>query len=160
MAREIWGLEETPEEGGDDEVLAGSTDTSGPISTTWNTAPCRMKCGRASKTSPPLFYHYGRLPLAHHLAAHWDSTRKSAASSRVSPMISMFRSHMAINVSGRSPSSWDSRARRPSIRKCRLKLLLKNPDEIRGWLAHTEDHSLDLIRDSILAAANKEHCQG
>jgi hypothetical protein len=38
----------------------------------------------------------------------------------------------------------------------RLKLLLQTPDHVRGWIAHTEDSALDLVRDSILAASLKE----
>ena len=40
----------------------------------------------------------------------------------------------------------------------RLKLMLRRPDYIRGWLAHTEDSALDLVQQSILAASNKEQC--
>jgi predicted DNA-binding WGR domain protein len=40
----------------------------------------------------------------------------------------------------------------------RLKLVLKKPDYIRGWIAHTEDSALDDIRDSILAITRKEDC--
>ncbi len=40
----------------------------------------------------------------------------------------------------------------------RLKLLLNRPDDIRGWLAHTEDSALELVQQSILAASNKEQC--
>ncbi len=38
----------------------------------------------------------------------------------------------------------------------RLKLMLKRPDEVRGWLANTEDGALDLVRDSILAMGKKD----
>ena len=37
----------------------------------------------------------------------------------------------------------------------RLKLVLRKPDFVRGWIAHTEDRALDLVRDSILAANDK-----
>jgi predicted DNA-binding WGR domain protein len=50
------------------------------------------------------------------------------------------------------PSVVDSEIRR-------LKLRLKSPDDIRGWIAHTEDRSLDLVRDSILAIGKKPDCQ-
>ena len=38
----------------------------------------------------------------------------------------------------------------------RLKLMLKRPDDVRGWLANTEDGALDLVRDSILAMGKKD----
>ena len=34
--------------------------------------------------------------------------------------------------------------------------LLKKPDDVRGWIAHTEDSALDMVRDSILAATRKD----
>ncbi len=40
----------------------------------------------------------------------------------------------------------------------RLKLILKRPEYIRGWIAHTEDASLDDVRDSILHFDNKDDC--
>ena len=42
----------------------------------------------------------------------------------------------------------------------RLKLVLKKPDYIRGWIAHTEDSALDLVRDSILSINSKDDCAG
>ncbi len=33
----------------------------------------------------------------------------------------------------------------------RLNLRLRTPDDVRGWIAHTEDSALDLVRDSILS---------
>ncbi len=41
----------------------------------------------------------------------------------------------------------------------RLKLILKTPDDVRGWIAHTEDSALDLVRDSILASTKKDECE-
>ena len=41
----------------------------------------------------------------------------------------------------------------------RLKLILKTPDYVRGWIAHTEDSALDLVRDSILASTKKDECE-
>jgi predicted DNA-binding WGR domain protein len=38
----------------------------------------------------------------------------------------------------------------------RLKLRTRRPRHILGWLAHTETHALDVIRDSILSVTNKE----
>ena len=38
----------------------------------------------------------------------------------------------------------------------RLKLILRKPEYIRAWIAHTEDHSLEYVRDSILT----NHQQG
>ena len=40
----------------------------------------------------------------------------------------------------------------------RLKLVLKRPEYIRGWLAHTEDSALDLVRDSIRTEAKQDRC--
>jgi predicted DNA-binding WGR domain protein len=40
----------------------------------------------------------------------------------------------------------------------RLKLLLKRPEYVRAWIAHTEDSALDLVGASILANANKDEC--
>ncbi|MGP0069631.1 MAG: WGR domain-containing protein [Isosphaeraceae bacterium] len=40
----------------------------------------------------------------------------------------------------------------------RLKLLLRRLDDIHGWIAHTEDASPDLVRDSVLKIANREEC--
>ncbi len=40
----------------------------------------------------------------------------------------------------------------------RLKLTLITPDDIRGWIAHTEDSALDDVRDSILTINKKEDC--
>ncbi len=40
----------------------------------------------------------------------------------------------------------------------RLKLVLKKPDYIRGWIAHTEDSALDDVRDSILTIKSKDDC--
>jgi hypothetical protein len=40
----------------------------------------------------------------------------------------------------------------------RLKLVLKTPDHIRGWIAHTEASALDDIRDSILTMTRKDDC--
>ncbi len=70
VAREIWGLEETPEEGGDDEVLAWFHRHVLPYLDDLEHRTMQDEV-RASlrKTSPPPFYHYGRLPLAHYLAA-------------------------------------------------------------------------------------------
>src|SRR5262249_7842901 len=40
----------------------------------------------------------------------------------------------------------------------RLKLVLKRPEYIRGWLAHTEDSALDLARDSVRTETNPVRC--
>ncbi len=40
----------------------------------------------------------------------------------------------------------------------RLKLRLRTPDEVRGWLAHTEDSALDDVRYCILTNTNKDEC--
>jgi predicted DNA-binding WGR domain protein len=40
----------------------------------------------------------------------------------------------------------------------RLKLVLKKPDYLRGWIAHTEDSALDVVRDSILTITSKDEC--
>jgi predicted DNA-binding WGR domain protein len=38
----------------------------------------------------------------------------------------------------------------------RLRLSLRNPDHLRAWLAHTEYGGLDLLRDALLSAQNKD----
>ena len=49
-----------------------------------------------------------------------------------------------MTINARSSSSLASATRNRSCRRCyRLKLILKKPEYIRGWLAHTEDTSLD-----------------
>jgi hypothetical protein len=40
----------------------------------------------------------------------------------------------------------------------RLKLVLKRPEYIRGWLAHTGDAALDLVRASIRIETNQDRC--
>ena len=49
------------------------------------------------------------------------------------------------------PSSVESEMRR-------LKLILKKPEYVRAWIAHTEDTSLEFVRDSILTNTNKDEC--
>lgn len=41
----------------------------------------------------------------------------------------------------------------------RLKLPFALPEQIRGWLAHTGDTALDVVRDAILATANKNDAE-
>ena len=41
----------------------------------------------------------------------------------------------------------------------RLRLRLKDPRQVTGWLAHTEWRALDLVADSILACKNREECE-
>ncbi len=38
----------------------------------------------------------------------------------------------------------------------RLRLSLRNPDHLRAWVAHTEYNGLDLVRDAVQSAQNKE----
>jgi predicted DNA-binding WGR domain protein len=41
----------------------------------------------------------------------------------------------------------------------RLRLRLKDPRHVTGWLAHTEWRALDLVADSILACKNRDECE-
>jgi predicted DNA-binding WGR domain protein len=40
----------------------------------------------------------------------------------------------------------------------RLKLVLRRPEYIRGWLAHTEFSALDQVRDSVLSESKRDQC--
>jgi predicted DNA-binding WGR domain protein len=42
----------------------------------------------------------------------------------------------------------------------RLKLPLQTPEDVRAWLAHTELSGLNLVRDAVLAATNKQEAEG
>ena len=41
----------------------------------------------------------------------------------------------------------------------RLRLRLRTPRQIAGWLAHTEWRALDLVTDNILGCRNKDECE-
>jgi predicted DNA-binding WGR domain protein len=41
----------------------------------------------------------------------------------------------------------------------RLRLRLKDPRHVTGWLAHTEWRALDLVADSVLACKNRDECE-
>jgi predicted DNA-binding WGR domain protein len=41
----------------------------------------------------------------------------------------------------------------------RLRLLLRTPQHVAGWLAHTEWRALDVVTESILKSLNKKECE-
>ena len=100
-------------------------------------------CSRSKSTWPP----------------RSGSTRRSLASSGVIPddhyvgetFIDFYQRPQLLIFGLGDPRSVESEMRR-------LKLVLRKPEYIRGWIAHTEDTALDFVRDSILTITNKEEC--